>query len=113
MTPILARIARGRQLVRCWVGVHEFTTVAQEALAASQDAPGQPGGLRQRCLHCGHLTDGWLADGPRYTVTQAADRARLVLHNPRLKRCPCASCEAARAARRAKRGRVTQMRRTA
>jgi hypothetical protein len=113
MTPILARLARGRQLVRCWLGVHELTTVAQAAQEASGDAPAQPGGLRRRCLHCGHLTDGWLADGPRYRVTQAADRALLALHNPRLKRCSCASCEAARAARRAKRGRVTQMRRTA
>jgi len=113
MTPWRARLARGQQLVRCWVGQHEWTTHPQTAQEAVGDAPAQPGILRQRCLHCGALTDGWVQDGPRYKTTQHADRAQLVLHNPRLKRCPCAACEQTRVARRAKRSTVTTLKRSA
>ena len=85
-------------------------TAAQEAAG---DAPAVPALLRQRCLHCGHLTHGWAQDGPRYTRTQPADRAQLVLHNPRLKKCPCAACDEARLQRRARRAKVTDLKRTA
>ena len=113
MTPWRARFARGEQLVRCWLGLHEWTTHPQAAQEGAGDAPAKPGILRQRCLHCGALTDGWVQDGPRYAITQLGDRARLVLHNPKHPRCACAVCDQARTARRAKRGKVTTLKRSA
>jgi len=113
MTPLGARLARGRQLVRCWLGLHEWTTHPQDAQEAAGDAPAVAAILRQRCLHCGALTDGWVQDGPRYHVTQPADQARLVLHNARLKRCGCRACAGARDARRARRASVSTLKRSA
>ena len=113
MTPLRARLAGWHQHLRCWCDLHEYTTHTQDAQAAAGDAPATPAILQQRCLHCGHLTAGWHLDGPRYKVTQVTNRTQLVLHNPRLTRCPCAGCEQTRAARRAKRKTVTPLRRSA
>jgi hypothetical protein len=113
MTPWRARVARGEQLVRCWLGLHEWLAHPQAAQEAAGDAPARPGILRQRCLHCGALTDGWLQDGPRYAITQPGDRARLVLHNPKMRTCRCAACERTRAARRTTRAKVTTLKRSA
>ena len=109
MTPLFARWAAMTTRIQCWTGRHEWAA----------EVPTDPDGhrlpiLRQRCLHRGLTSHGLdLASGPRYRLTQPSDRARLVLHNPRLKRCPCAQCEAVRATRRARRGKVTPMRRQA
>lgn len=109
MTPIFARWHGFKRKARCLLGNHEWHTEVPVDATGHRRAV-----LRERCLHCGVVTVGLSqADGPRYTVTQAADRARLVLHNPRLKRCACAACEAARTARRAKRQKVAPMRRSA
>jgi hypothetical protein len=118
MTPLRARYARGKQIARCFFGAHEYATHRQDALDATAGMPAQPGILQQRCLHCGHLTEGWLAEGPRYRQTHPGDPAKLVLHNPRLKQCDCRDCRKARvadarAARRAGRDRVTTIRRPA
>lgn len=113
MTPWRARLARGHQLVRCWLRKHEYTTHPETAQEASGDAPAHPAILRQRCLHCGHLTDGWVQDGPRYRMTQPADREQLVLHNPKLKKCACVACDQARVQRRARRVKVTTLKRSA
>ena len=99
MTPLRARLTGWVRLIRCWLGDHEYTTHPTDAQEAVGDAPAVPAILRQRCLHCGHLTSGWAQDGPRYAVTQPAGRAQLVLHNPRLKKCPCAACDQVRAQR--------------
>jgi hypothetical protein len=109
MTPILARFHGWRVRLHCLTGDHEWTTDVPVDAAGQRQAI-----LRERCLHCGVVTVGLsLADGPRYTVTQAADRARLTLHNARLKKCPCGGCDAARTARRARRPKVSPIRRTA
>ena len=113
MTPWRARLAGWARQIRCRLGDHEYTTHPTDAQEAAGDAPAVPATLRQRCLHCGHLTAGWPQDGPRYQVTQPADRARLVLHNPKLKKCPCAGCDQARAQRRARRAKVTELKRPA
>lgn len=88
MTPWRARLAGWARQIRCRLGDHEYITDLQTAQEAAGDAPAVPATLRQRCLHCGHLTPGWAQDGPRYHVTQPGVRSRLVLHNPRLKTCP-------------------------
>ena len=113
MTPFRARLAGWARTIRCRLGDHELTTHPTDAQEAAGDAPAVPAILRQRCLHCGYLTAGWPQDGPRYAVTQPADRAQLVLHNSRLKKCPCASCDQVRAQRRARRVKVTTLKRTA
>ena len=113
MTPLRARLAGWSRQIRCRLGDHEYTVHPTAAQEAAGDAPAVPALLRQRCLHCGHLTHGWAQDGPRYTRTQPADRAQLVLHNPRLKKCPCAACDEARLQRRARRAKVTDLKRTA
>lgn len=109
MTPLFARWYGLKRKALCLVGAHEWHA------EVPVDAEGQRQAvLRERCLHCGVVTVGISqADGPRYVVTQAADRARLVLHNPRLKRCACGACEAARTARRARRQKVSPLRRSA
>lgn len=99
MTPLRARWHRGRQIVRCWVGQHELAA----EVPTTEDGTRQPV-IRQRCLHCGLVTDGWeIGEGPRYHVTHDADRVRLTLHNGRLRRCGCRECEAKRTHRRQKR----------
>lgn len=84
--------ARTKRAWQCRVGDHEWTT------EVPVDAEGQRQGvLRQRCLHCGRVTDGLQQCAePRYRLTQPGDRARLALHNPRLRRCSCRECEARR-----------------
>ena len=117
MTPLLACLARGRQIVQCLVGLHEYVTHRQEAQGATKDAPAQPGLIQQRCLHCGRLTDGWIAEGPRYYYREGMrePRANILLHNGRLDLCLCCGCREARlqAAQQAKRGKVTTIRRSA
>lgn len=108
MTPLRARWARGQQLVRCWLGRHEFAA----EVPVTAEGERQPV-LRERCLHCGQVTAGWaIEEGPRYHTTHEADRARLVLHNGRLRRCPCAECETKRHARRQRR-QVVRLKHTA
>lgn len=113
MTPFRARLAGWARTIRCRLGDHEYTTHPTAAQEAAGDAPAVPAMLRQRCLHCGRTTAGWPQDGPRYRLTQPADRAQLVLHNPRLKKCPCVACDEARAKRRSKRATVTTLKRPA
>lgn len=113
MTPFRARLSGWSRQIRCRLGDHEYTTHPTAAQEAVGNAPAVPALLRQRCLHCCALTEGWPQDGPRYQVTQPADRARLVLHNPRLKKCACAACDQARLQRRARRAKVTTLKRTA
>ena len=109
MTPLRARWHGFKRRVLCLVGDHEW----HAEVPVDADGQRQPV-LRERCLHCGVVTVGLSqAEGPRYHVTHEADRARLTLHNPRLKKCACAICEAARTARRARRTKVSPMRRTA
>lgn len=113
MTPWRARLAGWARQLRCQLGDHEYTTHPTAAQEAAGDAPAVPATLRQRCLHCGHLTPGWAQDGPRYHVTQPGVRSRLVLHNPKLKTCHCSTCDQGRATRRARRARVTELKRPA
>lgn len=113
MTPLRARLAGWRRQIRCGIGDHELTTHPVAAQAAAGDAPAVPATLHQRCLHCGYLSAGWPQDGPRYQVTQPGDRVKLVLHNPRLRKCPCAACDQVRAKRRSRRGKVTELKRPA
>jgi hypothetical protein len=113
MTPWRARLAGWARQIRCRLGDHELTMHPTDAQEAAGDTPAVPAILRQRCLHCGHLTAGWPQDGPRYAVTQPADRTQLVLHNPRLKKCPCAACDQARLMRRARRAKVAELKRPA
>lgn len=113
MTPWRARLAGWARQIRCRLGDHEYITDLQAAQEAAGDAPAVPATLRQRCLHCGHLTPGWAQDGPRYHVTQPGVRSRLVLHNPRLKTCHCSTCDQGRATRRARRAKVTALKRPA
>lgn len=109
MTPLRARWHGFKRRVLCLLGDHEW----HAEVPTDKDGARQPV-LRERCLHCGIVTVGIsLGDGPHYHRTHDADRARLVLHNPRLKRCACRACEAARAARRARRTKVSPMRRSA
>lgn len=113
MTPWRARLHGFTVRVKCWLQQHEYTTHPETAQEAVGDAPAHPAILRQRCLHCGHLTDGWVQDGPRYRMTQPADREQLVLHNPKLKKCACVACDQARVQRRARRVKVTTLKRSA
>lgn len=68
--------------------------------------------LHQRCLYCRAQSPGLTQDTPRYAYSAGMERPdpRLVLHNPRLKRCACNACEQRRRDRRQK---VTAMRKTA
>ena len=96
MTPLFARWAAMKQAVRCLLAQHEYST---EAPVTEKGEP--TGVLRQRCLHCTHVTEGWdTTRVTRYRRTHEADRARLVLHNGKLRRCPCAACEDRRRQRR-------------
>jgi hypothetical protein len=109
--PLSARWHGLKRALRCRLGAHEWVAdVPVDAAGARQPI------LRERCLHCGVVTVGLSqSEGPRYRVRPGceADWARLVLHNPRLKKCACAACETARTARRARRTKVAPMRRSA
>jgi hypothetical protein len=106
MTPLAARLHTLAHAVRCLVGNHAYVVeVPQNAAGIRSTA------VHQRCLYCRKQTKGITQDQPRYKCREGLEKPKgLMLHNGRLKRCPCADCDERRKARRQK---VTAMRKSA
>jgi hypothetical protein len=111
VTPLRARLVTVTHALHCLVGDHAWTT------EVPNDGDGQRSTtIRQRCLYCARVSPGIEQAGtPSYHYSPGMERPapNLVLHNGRLRRCPCLGCEERRRMRRQKRDTVAPIRRSA
>jgi len=95
----------------CLVGDHAWTTEVPISPTGERSTT-----LRQRCLYCRRTSPGIsqpATPGYHYSAGMERPAAALVMHNARLRRCPCVECEERRHARRAVRAKVQPLRRSA
>lgn len=107
MTPLRARLISLAHAAHCLVGDHAYVAEVPVSVQGVRSPT-----LHQTCLYCRRQSPGLTQDAPRYAYSAGMERPdpRLVLHNPRLKRCACNACETRRRERRQK---VIAMRKSA
>ena len=87
MTALLYQLAHA---ARCLVGEHTWIADVPIDAAGTRSHT-----LHQRCLYCRKQTEGITQDAPRYAYSEGMERPDkgLMLHNARLRTCPCVACE--------------------